>query len=202
MTTYPQPLTKLEAVNICLSAMGEPAVNALEDVGIDAQMASDLIDEQSRNVQLKGWHWNREVHTFQPEAITGYINLPHNVGKVDSTDISQSIDVVQRGLRLFNRGTNSYTFTNPLTIELYVILPFDELPLAGKSFIAYNSAMILQQRLLGSATIDSYLKDQKKDAWTELVRDNDEVQDANMLKDNWSTMSIVQRGQFRRGGYI
>lgn len=201
MAYYSQPLTKLEAINICLSSMGEPSVNTVDDAGIDAQMASDLIDETARNVQLKGWHWNREVHTFSPDANTGSINLPNNIAKVDSTDGSSNIDVVQRGLRLFDRGTNSYSFSVPVTLECVVILPFDELPLSCKAFIAYESAMTLQRRLLGSGDIDKFLDDNRNDAWNELVRDQNEIEDNNVLKDNWSTVSILNRGGFRRGAY-
>lgn len=201
MAYYAQPLTKLEGINICLSSMGEPAINALDDAGIDAQMASDLIDEQSRTVQLIGWHWNREKHSFKPDMQTGAINLPNNVAKVDSVDGSSNIDVVQRGLRLFDRGNNTYSFTDSITLELVVILPFDELPMAARAYIAYNSAMVLQQRILGAESINKDLHEMAAKAWVEVIRDQDEVADANMLKDSWSTVSIIQRGWFRRGAY-
>lgn len=200
MVDITQPMTKLEAINICLSSMGEPAVNTLEDAGVDAQMAADLIDETSRGVQLKGWHWNRETHKLQPDQ-QGFINLPVNVAKVDSTSADANVDVVQRGLKLYDRGKNTYTFTKSLTLELYVILPFDELPQAAKNYIAYDAACKFQRRLLGSDTIDKFLVDARTEARHELVRDDIQVSDPNMLRDNWTTASIVQRGFFRRGMY-
>lgn len=199
MAYYAQPLTKLEAINIALSSMGEPAINALDDAGVDAQMAADLIDETSRNVQLKGWHWNREKHTLSPDAQTGAINLPNNVAKVDTVDGDSDIDVVQRGLRLFNRTTNSYVFSDPLILGLYVILPFEELPMSCRSYIAYSSAMILQRRILGAESIDKGLKEQSVDAWAELIRDEMQVSDPNMLRDSWSMQSITSRGNFGIG---
>lgn len=202
MSYYAQPLTKLEAINICLSSMGEPAINALDDAGVDAQIAADIIDETSRVLQLKGWHWNTEVHTLQPDRQTGAINLPNNVAKIDTVEHSAGVDVVSRGLRLFDRSNNSYSFKDSLRLSLVMILPYEELPLPAKAFVAYQSAMVSQQRLLGSATMDNYLEKQAQSAWVEIVRDNDEVADANMLRDSWSTLSIVQRGHFRRGSYM
>ena len=195
-----QPMTKLEGINICLSSMGEPAINALDDAGVDAQMAADLIDETSRGVQLKGWHWNRETHKLQPDQ-QGNLNLPMNTAKVDSTSVDIAVDVVQRGLRLFDRVNNTYTFTKPVTLELYVILPYDELPQSAKNFIAYEAACRFQRRLLGSDSIDKFLVEARNEARVELIRDDIQVSDPNMLKDNWTTASIMQRGAFRRGGY-
>lgn len=200
MLDVTQPMTKLEAINICLSSMGEPAVNALDDAGVDAQMAADLIDETSRGVQLKGWHWNRETHKLQPDQ-QGRMNLPMNTAKVDSTSYDAGVDVVQRGLKLFDRVNNTYIFTKPLTLELYVILPYDDLPQSAKNFIAYDAACRFQRRLLGSDTIDRFLVEARNEARLELVRDDIQVSDPNMLRDNWTSASIVERGRFRRGQY-
>ena len=99
--TFPTPMTKLEAVNVCLSSIGEPPVNDIDTAGIDAQLASDIVDEISRTVQLKGWHWNRETHTLSPNNL-GELVLPTNTAKVDSTGVENAFDVVRRGGRLFD----------------------------------------------------------------------------------------------------
>lgn len=200
MAYYTTPMTQLEAVNIVLSSIGEPPVNAIAGSGVDAQMASDVIDEVSRSVQLKGWHWNKEIHTLSPD-VNGNLVLPGNTAKVDSTRTSANIDVVQRGLKLYNRDDNTYTFTTNITLELYVYLIFDELPAAARDCIAARAALLAQQRVLGSDTLDGFLKMRDKESWAELVRDEMLVADPNMLRDNWSTLGIVQRGWFGRYAY-
>jgi hypothetical protein len=60
------PTTKLEAVNVCLTNIGEAPVASLTGLQVDAQVASSIIDEVSREVQSNGWHWNTEVHTISP----------------------------------------------------------------------------------------------------------------------------------------
>lgn len=194
------PMSKLDAVNICLSSMGEPSINSLDGVAVDAQMASDLIDETSMTVQSIGFHWNREVHTISPN-VSGNILIPANTARVDTVDGSKSTDVIQRGLRLYDIPNNSYVFTDALTVELYVILPFDELPLAAKQYITIRAARILQQRLLGNETLYKFNAQDEKSAYAVLIQDDMESADYNMLTDSWSVASILNRGYFARGNY-
>jgi hypothetical protein len=199
--SYPiSPMTKLDAINICLSSMGEPTVNTLDGAAVDAQMASDLIEETSRSVQSMGWHWNREKHTISPNAYSE-LTLPANTLRVDSIDESKEIDVVQRGLRLFDVENASYSFTIPVVVELYVHLLFEDLPFAAKQFITMRAARLLQQRLLGSETLYKFHGQDEQRAWVILMQEETEVADGNMLYDSASTSKVVTRGYFSRGGF-
>lgn len=200
MAYFDTPMTKLDAVNVCLSAMGEASINELETAGIDAQISSDIVDETTRAVQGMGWHWNRETHTISPD-VNGYIVLPSNTLRVDSVNMDKSVDVVQRGLRLFNRTTNLYTFTDPLEVDIIVALAFEDLPFAAKNFITFRAARTFQQRVLGSDTLHKFNQQDEQRAWVMLLQDEAEVTDANMLDDSWSTASILSRGHFARGIY-
>lgn len=193
-------MTKLDAVNICLSSIGETQVSSMEDSGADALAASELIDETSRLVQDKGWHWNTEVFSIAPDN-NGFINLPANTSRVDSTSVDYYLDVIQRGLRLYNKDDNTYVFTDPVKVELVQTLAFEELPTSAKIFIAARAAMTFQERVIGSDSLDKTLKDQAKDAWVALVRAENETGDYNMLTDSWSVSRTLNRGMFRRGMY-
>jgi hypothetical protein len=199
--TTPAPLTLLEAVNVCLSSIGEPPVNAIDTAGIDAQIASDIINEISRTIQLKGWHWNRETGISLSPDINGDIVLPTNCARVDSYGNNKNIDVVQRGPRLYNRKDQTYVFTAALTLDMTVFLPFEELPSAARDCIAVRAAAVFQQRILSSDTLDGNLRLRAQEAYAELVREEMQIADHNMLRDSWSTYGIVQRGNFRRGGF-
>lgn len=199
MTITIAPTTKLKAVNICLSAMGEPVINSLDDAAVDAQMASDIIDETSESVQIVGWYWNTETHTLSPDS-NGYLVLPNNVIRVDPTDQSLG-NIVQRGGRLFNTDTASFIFTKPIKLRLSVLLEYDDLPLTAKQFIAVRAARIFQQRLLGSETLYKFDAADEQRGWALLMQEEAETMNANVLRDNWSTSSIVNRGHFSRGAY-
>lgn len=192
-------MDKLEAVNICLSSMGEPTVNSLEGVAVDAQMASNLIDETSRSVQSVGWHWNRQIITLTPSANTRMIELPETYLRVDATD--QSINTVRRGYRLYDLNNNTFNFDGPVTCDVVVQLDFISLPFPAKQFVTLRAARLLQQRLLGSDMLYKFNMQDEQQAYAALLQDEIEISDLNMLRDSWSTQSIIQRGWFGRGAY-
>ena len=128
------PTTKLEAVNVCLTNIGEAPVASLTGLQVDAQVASSIIDEVSREVQSNGWHWNTEVHTISPN-ISNQILLPANTLRVDTVEKDRSLDVVQRGMKLYDRKDNTYTFTGALRLHLTVALDFNEIPEAARRYI-------------------------------------------------------------------
>lgn len=192
-------MDKLEAVNICLSSMGEPTVNSINGAAVDAQMASDLIDETTTSVQSIGWHWNKQKMTLTPSATTKNIELPENFLRVDAVD--HNIDVVRRGNRLFNVTDRSFSFDSSVEVEIVVRLNFNELPYPAAYYIAMRSARLLQQRLLGNDMLYKFNVQDEQQAWTALLQDEIEISDLNMLRDSWSTQSIIQRGWFGRGAY-
>ena len=63
--------TKLESINIMLSAIGESPINTLSEttgltidntvLPVDAQMALDILQEQNRAIQSEGWSFNTEI---------------------------------------------------------------------------------------------------------------------------------------------
>lgn len=201
MSDWTQPMSRLQAVNVCLSAMGESKVESVDAGGLDAQLANELIDETSANLQGKDWYWNREFHQLSPDT-NGFIWLPNNIIWADTYGPSANVDVVPRGLQLFNVTDSTYVFTDPLYVELRVHLEWDLLPFSARRFIAASAAMALQQRVLSSDSIDKMLAKHASDAWVDLVRTESKIADANMLKDNWSSAGVVNRGMFRRGLYL
>lgn len=194
------PMSLLDAVNICLSAMGEPVINSLDDAAMDAQMAVDIVAETTNSVQSVGWHWNTETHTIKPDT-NGFIVLPPNTISVDTIDEDRGTDVIQRGLRLFDKGTSNFLFTKPLKLRLIVILDYDDLPFAARQFIAIRSARTFQQRLLGSDALYKYDAADENNAWGVLMQKEAETMNANVLRDNWSAGSIVNRTFFARGAF-
>lgn len=195
-------MTKLQAVNICLNSVGASSVEDVDAGGPDAQMAADLIEETSAYIQSEGWTWNREVFKLVPDK-DKHIYLPANTINVDSVGVSKNIDVIQRGQRLYNKAENSYEFPQTeIYVECIMALPWTDLPQAVRIFIAASSALVFQQRILSSESLDKFLEQKAKDAWIKIVRADMRDADYNMLKDNWSTASVVERAQFNRGAYL
>lgn len=186
------PTTKLEAVNVCLTNIGEAPVASIDDgLQVDAQVASSIIDEISREVQTHGWHWNTEVHTLSPNS-SNEIPLPVNTLRVDTVEGDVSKDVIQRGMKLYDRKDNTYTFTDALKLHLTVVLKFDELPEAARRYITVRSTRLFQERTLGSERISAFNRADEQQGWALLQHEEAETADHNLL-DSYSTYSTLSR---------
>jgi len=186
------PTTKLEAVNVCLTNIGEAPVASLTGLQVDAQVASSIIDEVSREVQSNGWHWNTEVHTISPN-ISNQILLPANTLRVDTVEKDSSLDVVQRGMKLYDRKDNTYLFTASLRLHLTVALDFDEIPEAARRYITMRSSRVFQERTLGSESLSKFNRGDEQQAWALLQHEEAETGDHNMITDSYSTYTTVSR---------
>jgi hypothetical protein len=146
------PLTKLEAVNQMLSAIGESPINTLgTGTSVDARLAEQILDETDRNVQLVGWHFNTEKEYPLSRAVDKTITLANNVVRVDvDNDLYPSINVVQRGLKLYDLKGHTYEFNQDLKGEVIYLLSFEELPGAAKQYITARAARIFQDRVVGA----------------------------------------------------
>jgi hypothetical protein len=202
MAFYDTPITKLDAVNICLNSIGESSIASLTGCPPDAQLAADLIDEKARGIQNAGWHWNRQTVTLTPD-INGYLILPNNISRVVTSGVSVMYDLVQRGTKLYDRKNNTFVFPagSSYEVDMYILLSFEDMVPQAKDFVTYAAAMVFQQRIHASDTEDKFLKEAAQQALIQLKRAEHSVGRPNMLRDNWSSACIVQRGMFNRGAY-
>ena len=196
----PTPMTKLDAVNICLSSMGQPKVLDLTATALDAEVAADVVDEISRKVQNHGWHWNTEQHRLTPDANKNIL-VPANTIRIDTDKYSRDINVTVRGNKLYDLEKNTYEFDNAVDVVFVVYLDFPDLPATARDFIAYSAARIYQERQLGSQVLTGFTEKDEARAYAALVREDNKARDSNLLNANWSTASMLQRGFFARGAF-
>jgi hypothetical protein len=188
------PTTTLEAVNQCLFAIGESPVNTVEDSGlVDAVVALRTLGNVSREVQQKGWHWNTEINFSLAPDTDGFLQLPASTLKVDSVGSDQSVDVVQRGNRLYDRANHTYVFSRPLTVELVVMLAFEEIPEAARNYIALRAARRFQQNSVGSTELAGFQSNDEVRALVDLQNAEAETQDYRMLDDNDDVARVLMR---------
>ena len=150
--------TKLEAVNSMLGHIGESPVTSISSTSslpISASTALGILDEISRGVQSEGWHFNTELKVTLSPTGNGNITLSEDVLEVDTTDIS--IDVVQRGLVLFDRSNNTSRFTKDLEVNLTRLLDFTSLPEAARRYITLRASRVFQGRIVGSRELEALI---------------------------------------------
>jgi hypothetical protein len=186
--------TELEAINSMLDAAGESPVSSLESSGLaDVAEAKKLLDEQSRLIQSPGWAFNTEYNYPITPDTEGLISLPTNTLKVDADNTYWNLDVVQRGLRLYDRKNHTYSFTDTFTGTFVFLLDFSELPQAARHYIMVKAARIYQARVLGSDTLHRFSEAEEMEALVAFKDAEGDSGDHNMLSGSWSVANILVR---------
>jgi len=197
----PTPTTKLEAVNVMLGTINESPVNTIEgSQTADVVNAKNILDEVSKSVQTKGWHFNSEYdYPLTPDG-DNYLKPPANTLRVDITSPT-TVDAVMRGTKMYDRKNHTYAFTGASTYycTLVLALDFEELPEAARRYITVKAARIFQKRMVGSETLDGFTEDEEKLAYAAFLHAESDTADYSIF-DNYEIAKIVQRGPF--GGYV
>ena len=187
--------SKLSAVNTLLAIIGEAPVNSLNPpLTGDASLADRVLDEISREVQGSGWSWNTMLYDSIPlDASTGQSQLPSNTLAVRFNPLSYpSQRFVLRGLRLFDRVKNTYDLrtslgvgmtgnTSDLVAEIVEELPWDSIPETGRRYIMIRAGRIFANRVVTSASIESYTAEDEEKALQTLKRTEDMAQNYNYI---------------------
>lgn len=151
------PMTELEAVNIILENDGEAPVATLEENGFDeAARAQRVLREISRTVQDAGWAFNTDFERKFNTDINDEIVLPANTLWVKPTYVSQSLSLVERNRKLYDLERNSFSFTQPVYLNVCQFLDFVELPSAARYYVTIRAARVFQARGTGSFNQNSF----------------------------------------------
>lgn len=168
------PTTKLEAVNIMLSTIGESPVNSLSSGLVDAELAETILDATSRSVQSEGWHFNKEYQVKYSPDLSGNVLLPTNVlradasAQIDTINRGQDFDLVQRGTKMYDRKNHTFSINKTVELDIVVQLSFEELPEVAKRYITLKASRVFQDRVVGSNTLHQYNQEDEERAYFEL----------------------------------
>lgn len=191
--------TKLEAINKMLIAIGEAPVNSLESGYLEAVIAESILDEVNKEVQAKGWNFNTEYNKLFAKSVAGEIVLPTNVLRVDATYTATSKDLVQRGLRMYDRGNHTYIIDEDVYLDIVVQLVWEEIPEPAKRYISDRAARKNQDRVVGSSTLHEIHMIDEREAFMDF-KEFDEISDDNNIFDNYSVYRVIDRNRGRHNG--
>lgn len=193
------PTTKLEAINELLDAIGEAPVNAVSNTGlVEADTALARLDKTSRQVQKRGWHWNTlQSYVIDPDT-DGYIVLPESTLKVDTSGKSSRHDYVRRGNRLYDRDNNTFVINQATTVDITLLLDFEDLPENARDYITMKAARKFQQRVFGSTELSEFDREDEQQAMFDLLDSESDSADYNMLRDSQTVLRIINRKYFNK----
>lgn len=184
--------TKLDAVNTMLSAIGEAPVSSLSSGLIEAEIAETILNTVDREVQSMGWHFNTELNKSFAQDTSGQVILPADILKADATLVANSPDLVQRGLKMYDRKNHTFNIGKNVGLDVVVQLEFADVPEVAKRYIVLRATRIFQDRVVGSATLHGFHEKDENRALMEL-REFDKAADDDNIFDNYDTFSIIDR---------
>ena len=148
-----------------------------------AEQAANALDEVSRQLQTRGWYWNKEESYPLVLNEDNEVELPINTLVVHEVRHSGQDDLVERGRKLYNRTDHTYTFETgeEVSVDITFYLDWDELPEFAKQAIIYVAQRRFQMRELTSTAIDRVVQDDMDVAMGTLQQKEDEQGPANII---------------------
>ena len=184
--------SKLDAVNTMLSSIGEAPVSSLSSGLIEAEIAESILDTIDREVQSMGWHFNTELNKSFAQTPAGEILLPADILRADATLKANAPNLVQRGLKMYDRVNHTFVIGVSVALDIVVQLIFDDLPEVAKRYIVLRATRIFQDRVVGSNTLHDFQEKDEQQALVQL-KDFDKAADDHNIFDNYDTFSIIDR---------
>jgi len=184
--------SKLDAVNTMLSAIGEAPVSSLSSGLVEAEIAESILNTIDREVQSMGWHFNTELNKSFAKTVAGEIILPADILRADATLKANAPNLVQRGLKMYDRVNHTFIVGTNAALDVVVQLVFDDLPEVAKRYIVLRATRIFQDRVVGSNTLHDFQEKDEQQALVQL-KDFDKAADDHNIFDNYDTFSIIDR---------
>lgn len=189
--------TKLEAINVMLTAIGESPVNTItSSTTTDVSIAIQILDNVSREVQSVGWHFNTDTNYLLAKNTSNQIILPTNCLRVDNSNKDADLDLVERGRKLWDRENHTYTITKDIRVNITWFLEFTELPETARRYITIRAARIFQDRMLASETLHAFHQVDELSALSALKEHEGDTRDHSIF-DNYSTYRVIDRDNFQ-----
>ena len=184
--------TKLDAVNTMLSAIGEAPVNSLSSGLVEAEIAETILNTVDREVQSEGWHFNTEYKRSFAQDTNGEIPLGNDVLRADAHLDANSKDLVQRGLRMYDRKNHTFAIKEAVKLDVVVQLDFEDMPEVAKRYVTLKATRIFQDRVVGSNTLHDFQERDEQMALMQL-KEFDARTDDNNIFDNYDVFKVIDR---------
>lgn len=148
-------LTKLSAVNIILSNVGQSPITSLDSANPLSALAEQILDEVSHAFQSEGWTFNTEQdYPFTPDSNKN-ISIPSNILSLDMVETAPFETVIRNG-KLYDKRKHTFDFEETVYLKVVWYFDFVELPEVCKQYIAVRAANLFANRAVGSSEVVKY----------------------------------------------
>lgn len=188
--------SELEAVNTILAVMGESPINSLDVEGnLNIERAQSALREMSREVQSKGWYFNRDYEWSLPVNVDSKVPVPTNALECVPDGTAASKHYAHIGDFLYNITDQTYVFTAAVPCTITWFRDWTELPEGARRYILIRAARAAQERQVGSENMHKFTQDDEQHALTELVREQVRASRANMLTGSYTVWNAALRNR-------
>jgi hypothetical protein len=178
------PTTELEAVNLCLAAIGEAPVASLNVTGLsDVSLATQKVREASRAFQTTGWAFNKDTELLTVRNGSGHLVQPADALHFDISRSEHRHGVI-RGGKLWDTDNHTFVWDRDMKCDMIRFLPFDDLPEAARHYLAVRAARMFARGALGASDIERFTADDESRAWAAFRRVENRRADYNVFRNN------------------
>jgi hypothetical protein len=189
--------SKLESVNVMMTAIGESPVNTItSSTTTDVSIAIQILDNVSREVQSVGWHFNTDTNYTLTRNTANQIELPSNCLRVDTSNSDANLDLVERARKLWDRENHTYVLTKDIKVNITWLLEFTELPETARRYVTIRATRIFQDRMLASETLHRFHQVDELQALSALKEHEGDTRDHSIF-DNYSTFRVLDRDNYQ-----
>lgn len=127
----------LEAVNTCLTAIGEARVTSIDTRHPSVDLIIQTIATKQRLLLERGWWFNIEYEKMYPDLLK---RVPYPADAIAIKSMDGYTIYSSRNGYLYDNSRNTTEFDGPVTIQVTVNLDFDDLPESAATVITYRTA--------------------------------------------------------------
>jgi hypothetical protein len=183
-------LTKLAAINIILSNVGQSPVTSIDSNNPAITLAESILDEVTNALQTEQWHFNTEQdYPFVPD-VNGQITVPSNLLGLDLVPWDDR-DIVIRNGKLYDKKDHTYTFTGTLYLDVVWSFDFMDLPEVFKQYAAIRAANLFAGRAVGSTEVVKYSEREESIARAACLEYETRQADYNIFSDVAGDTSVI-----------
>lgn len=157
--------SRLDALNVMLTNIGQLPVNNLENTNPQFALAQIVLDQVTNDVLTEGWTFNRELDYPVYPGSDGKVEIPPNVVRWDIAWPTE-LDVVVRNGYLYDKvgHTSDFSDYTELRMDITWLFDFEDIPNAIRNYITIRAANLFAMRTTGSIEIAKYGEKEEMEA--------------------------------------
>lgn len=188
----------LDAVNACLAGIGQSPVSSVDEPSLDSAMAVQVIEKTSRDIQSRGWWFNKEANwKLRPDPHTGFLSPPLNAISVVNADRQRYRQLTIRGSRIYNVDNHTYDIRDAadangdILFTFVIHLEFNDLPPVAQYAIGETAKRIFAQNLEVDPNRWNFQRQDEDKAIAALYREDGRNNRRNYIRDSPAMRSTL-----------